>query len=48
MAWTDKTKAEIAAAKGETTGGETNVNPNQGGGDNPGGGGDDEPGEDED
>ena len=32
LAWTDKTKAEIAAAKGETTGGNTNENQNQNGG----------------
>ena len=45
LAWTDKTKAEIAAAKGETTGGGTNdnvnPNPNEGGDNdnvNPGGG----------
>ena len=41
LAWTDKTKAEIAAAKGDTN---ANPNANQGGGntggDNQGGGGD--------
>ena len=39
LAWTDKTKAEIAAAKGDTNA-NPNPNPNQGGGDNQGGGGD--------
>ena len=51
LAWTDKTKAEIAAAKGDVNGNgngnanpnpnpNANPNPNQGGGDNQGGGGD--------
>ena len=51
LSWTDKTKAEIAAAKGDNGNGNVNVNgngnanpnvnpnPNQGGGDNQGGGG---------
>ena len=41
LAWTDKTKAEIAAAKGETNGttggGSSNTNPTNGGGTNGGG-----------
>ena len=51
LAWTDKTKAEIAAAKGETNGttggGSSNTNPTNGGGDNGGnsGGGDNGGGE---
>ena len=40
LAWTDKTKAEIAAAKGDNGNDNANPNPNQGGGDNQGGGGD--------
>ena len=45
LAWTDKTKAEIAAAKGDANGnvngnGNDNDNANQEGGDNQGGGGD--------
>ena len=50
LSWTDKTKAEIAAAKGDTNGnvngnGNANPNPNANpndntGGDNQGGGGD--------
>ena len=42
LAWTDKTKAEIAAAKGDTNA-NPNANPNPNGntgGDNQGGGGD--------
>ena len=39
LAWTDKTKAEITAAKGGTTNG-GNENQNQGGGTNTGGGSD--------
>ena len=31
LSWSDKTKAEIAAAKGETTGGSSNTNPTSGG-----------------
>ena len=55
LAWTDKTKAEIAAAKGETAGttngsGGSNTNPTNGGGSNTGGnnggGGDDDMGQD--
>ena len=42
LAWTDKTKAEIAAAKGDTNpNANPNANPNDNtGGDNQGGGGD--------
>ena len=55
LAWTDKTKAEIAAAKGGNGNGNVNVNPNanpnQGGstqgGDNQGGGGNNQGGGDE-
>ena len=43
LTWTDKTKAEIAAAKGENANGNGNANgnenQNQGGGENQGGGG---------
>ena len=43
LSWTDKTKAEIAAAKGENANGNGNANgnenQNQGGGENQGGGG---------
>ena len=51
LSWTDKTKAEIAAAKGENANVNPNANPNQGGStqgdDNQGGGGNNQGGGDE-